>query len=119
MTKRILVVDDSNLMRHCIVKCLTDAGYQVVGKARDGYEAVEMYQQIRPDAVTMDITMRGKDGITAAKEILRMDPQASIIFYTLLDHPKMTASIQQLPVKKVIRKGNENDLLHALATMSW
>ncbi len=117
MSKRILVVDDSNLMRHRIVQCLSDAGYEVVAKAKDGNEAVELYQQWRPDAVTMDITMRGKDGITAAREILEWDPSASIILYTLLDTAAMAAQVAQLAVKKVVRKGDEADLLATLAAL--
>jgi two-component system, chemotaxis family, chemotaxis protein CheY len=118
MSKRILVVDDSGLMRHRIIKCLTDAGHEVVGKAKDGTEAVDLYRTLRPDVVTMDVTMRGKDGITAAMEILDLDGGASIIFYTLLDSPLMTERIQKVPVKKLVRKGDEVDLLHTLACLS-
>ncbi len=118
MSKRVLVVDDSNLMRHRIVQCLTDAGHNVVGKAKDGGEAIDLYRQLAPDVVTMDATMRGKDGITAAKEILAIDPMATIVFYTLLDAPHLTAQIEKLAVKKLIRKGDEHDLLQTLASMS-
>jgi two-component system chemotaxis response regulator CheY len=118
MTKRVLVVDDSNLMRHRIVQCLQEAGHDVVGKAKDGNEAVELYRQIRPDVVTMDITMRGKDGITAAQEILALDPRATIVFYTLLDVPNMVPQVSRVAVKKVIRKGDEADLLSTLASFA-
>ncbi len=118
MSKRVLVVDDSGLMRHRIVQCLTDAGHEVVGKAKDGSEAVDLYRTLRPDVVTMDVTMRGKDGITAAMEILDLDRSASIIFYTLLDSPLMTARIQKVPVKKLVRKGDEEELLHTLESMA-
>ena len=117
MSKRVLVVDDSNFMRHRMVQCLTEAGHQVVGKAKDGNEAVELYRQARPDVVTMDITMRGKDGITAAKDILASDPDATIIFYTLLDVSSLVERIQKLPVKDVIRKGDEATLLRTLSAM--
>jgi len=116
MSKRVLVVDDSNLMRHRISQCLEDAGHEVVGKAKDGEEAVELYQQVHPDVVTMDITMRGKDGITAAQEILSFDSKASIVFYTLLDTPSNLAErLDKISIKKLIRKGDEEDLLRALA----
>lgn len=118
MSKRVLVVDDSNLMRHRISQCLEDAGHRVVGKAKDGVEAVELYQQVHPDVVTMDITMRGKDGITAAQEILAFDSNASIVFYTLLDSlTNLSARLQEVTVKKLIRKGDEEDLLKTLASM--
>jgi len=113
--RRVLVVDDSNLMRHRIVQCLTSAGHEVVGKAKDGNEAVDLYLRVRPDVVTMDITMRGKDGITAAKEILAVDPTACIVFYTLLDTPDMAAQVQKVPVRKVVRKGDEEDLLRTVS----
>lgn len=118
MEKRILVVDDSNLMRHGICHCLSNAGHNVVGKAKDGVEAVELYRQLHPDIVTMDITMRGKDGITAAKEILALDPDAKIIFYTLLDNSHLAAQIERLAVKKVVRKGDEEDLLKTIAAVA-
>lgn len=117
MSKRILVVDDSNFMRHRMVQCLTEAGHQVVGKAKDGEEAVELYRQTKPDVVTMDITMRGKDGIAAAKDIFAWDADATIIFYTLLDAPNMVERIQKLPVKDVIKKGDEASLLRTLSAM--
>ena len=119
MSKRVLVVDDSNLMRHRISQCLEDAGHKVVGKAKNGEEAIELYQQVHPDVVTMDITMRGKDGITAAQEILASDPDASIVFYTLLDTPtNLSARLEKVTVKKLIRKGDEEDLLRTLASMA-
>jgi two-component system, chemotaxis family, chemotaxis protein CheY len=114
MSKRILVVDDSNLMRNRISQCLIDAGHEVVGKGKDGSEAVELYRQLHPDVVTLDVTMRGKDGIAAAREILQLDSRASIIFYTLLDIPNLSAQIQRIEVKRVIRKGDEGELLKAL-----
>jgi two-component system, chemotaxis family, chemotaxis protein CheY len=115
--KRVLVVDDSNLMRHCIAQCLAGAGYEVVGKAKDGNEAVDLYRQLLPDAVTMDVTMRGKDGIAAAREILQGHPGAAIIFYTLIDVPNLDKQMRELAVKSVVRKGDEAGLLQALAEL--
>ncbi len=114
MSKRIVVVDDSNLMRNRVSQCLADAGYEVVGKGKDGGEAVELYSLLKPDAVTLDITMRGKDGIAAAEEILKLDPKANIIFYTLLDIPNLAARMNSINARKVVRKGDEKDLLRTL-----
>lgn len=118
MSKRILVVDDSNLMRHRIIQCLTNAGYEIVGKAKDGDEAVELYRALKPEVVTMDVTMRGKDGITAAKEILTFDPKAAIILYTLLDTQNLAIDTNEVTIKKIIRKGDEDELLQTLASLS-
>jgi two-component system chemotaxis response regulator CheY len=114
MPKRILVVDDSNLLRNAISRCITDIGYEVVGKGKDGDEAVDLYRKLRPDVVTLDITMRGKDGITAAREILQFDSNAVIIFYTLLDIPDLAAKINGIGVRQIVRKGDEEELLRAL-----
>jgi two-component system chemotaxis response regulator CheY len=114
MSKRVLVVDDSNLLRNAISRCLTSAGHEVVGKGQNGDEAVLLYEKLRPDAVTLDVTMRGKDGIAAAEEILRLDPKAFIILYTLLDIPDLTARTSSIGVRDIIRKGDEEELLRVL-----
>ncbi|CAB50460.1 response regulator [Pyrococcus abyssi] len=79
---RILVVDDAAFMRMLLKKILTQAGHEVVGEASNGKEAVEKYKQLKPDLVTMDIVMPEMDGITAVKEIMKIDPNAKIIMIT-------------------------------------
>jgi chemotaxis response regulator CheB len=115
MPKNVLVVEDSNLMRHRIVQCLTNAGYNVVGKAKDGDEGITLYKELRPEAVTMDVTMRGKDGVTAAREILEYDPGAKIVMYTLLDPDTLGLEENRIAVKRVVKKGDEETLLETLA----
>ncbi len=79
---RVLVVDDAAFMRMLVKKILTQAGHQIVGEASNGKEAVEKYKQLKPDLVTMDIVMPEMDGITAVKEIMKIDPNAKIIMIT-------------------------------------
>ncbi len=67
MAHRILIVDDAAFMRMMIKDILTKNGYDVVGEAADGEQAVEKYRELHPDLVTMDITMPEMDGITALK----------------------------------------------------
>ena len=61
---RVLVVDDAAFMRKLVTDVVTDGGHEVVGQAATGIEAVERYQELRPDVTTLDITMPEKDGIT-------------------------------------------------------
>jgi two-component system chemotaxis response regulator CheY len=96
MGMRVLVVDDSGFMRKRIVEELRALGHSIVGEAKGGNEAVEMYRTLKPDLVTMDITMRDKDGITAAKEILTEDPKARIVFLTILKDEKYKAEAEKL-----------------------
>jgi len=77
--KRILIVDDAAFMRMMIKDIVSKNGYEVVGEAQNGVQALEMYAQFKPDIVTMDITMPEKDGISAVKDIMAMDSAAKVI----------------------------------------
>ncbi len=69
MANRILIVDDAAFMRMMIRDILSKNGYEVCGEANDGAQAIEKYKELRPDLITMDITMPEMDGIQALKEI--------------------------------------------------
>jgi two-component system chemotaxis response regulator CheY len=81
---RILVVDDAAFMRRLVIDALEDGGHEVVGEGGNGAEAVQRYQQLRPDAVTLDITMPEMDGLTALREIIAFDPAAKVIMCSAL-----------------------------------
>ena len=85
MTMRVLVVDDALYMRSMIRDILTNSGrFEVVGEAANGREAVERFQELRPDLVTMDIVMPELDGIEATREILGRNPGAVIVMVSAL-----------------------------------
>ncbi|MHC4455608.1 MAG: response regulator [Planctomycetota bacterium] len=111
MSKRILIVDDSSMMRKMISKILAPGGHTIVGEAKNGTEAVELYKSLKPDLVTMDITMRGMDGFTAAKEILNMDDKAQIIFLSNLDEDKYGQDAQRLGAVGYVNKHKSRELL--------
>mgnify|MGYP005925021727 CR=1 FL=1 len=71
---RILIVDDAAFMRMMLKDILTKGGFEIAGEAADGNEAVAKYNELKPDLVTLDITMPNKDGIQALKEIKAADP---------------------------------------------
>jgi len=81
---RILVVDDAAFMRKMVSDALTKGGHEVVGEASNGQEAVESFQALRPDIMTLDITMPEKDGLTALKEIMALDPSARVVMCSAL-----------------------------------
>ena len=81
---RVLVVDDAAFMRKLVSDVLTKGGHEVVGEAGDGVEAVAQYQALKPEVTTLDITMPEKDGLTALKEIIAIDPGARVIMCSAL-----------------------------------
>ncbi len=79
---KILIVDDSLIMRKNLERNLKILGHEIIGEAEDGQQSIDLYQSLNPDLVTMDITMQGMDGITAVKEIKAIDPDTNIIMVT-------------------------------------
>lgn len=79
MTIKVLVVDDAPFMRATIGKAITENGWVVAGEAGNGKEAIERFQEVHPDVVTLDITMPDMDGLTALKAIKQIDATARII----------------------------------------
>jgi len=85
LNPRVLIVDDALFMRSVIRDILQESGrYQVAGEASNGKEAVEKFNQLHPDLVTMDIVMPEIDGIQAVREILNADPAAKIVMCSAL-----------------------------------
>ena len=75
------MVDDAGLVRTRCRRLLTEHGYDVL-EAENGLEAVAKYKQLKPDAVLLDVTMPEMDGITALKEIRKLDPEANVVMVT-------------------------------------
>ncbi|VDG76505.1 ethanolamine two-component response regulator [Actinobaculum suis] len=76
---QILVVEDESLIRLDIVETLEDAGYEVIGEAGSGDDAITLAAELEPEVVVMDVKMPGKDGITAAKEIMENQNTAVVM----------------------------------------
>jgi len=79
---KILIVDDSLIMRKNLTRNIESIGHHVAAEAIDGQESIELYQASPPDLVTMDITMPGMDGISAVEKIKQIDPDTKIIMIT-------------------------------------
>jgi two-component system, chemotaxis family, chemotaxis protein CheY len=84
MAKRVLVVDDAIFMRDIIKDIFASGGFEVVGEASNGVEAVQRYKELKPDLTTMDLVMPFKNGIEATREILRGDPKAVVVMCSAL-----------------------------------
>ena len=92
MKKRLLIVDDSSIMRSTIQKSLSSYEIEIVGQAANGVEALKLVETERPDVITLDITMPEMDGITCLEEIINIKPDTSVMIITALSD-KLTGLI--------------------------
>lgn len=109
MAQRILIVDDAAFMRMMIKDILTKNGFEVIGEAQDGAQAIEKYKELNPDLVTMDITMPEMDGITALKEIKQVNADAKIIMCSAMGQQAMVIDAIQAGAKDFIVKPFQAD----------
>jgi two-component system, chemotaxis family, chemotaxis protein CheY len=84
MTKRVLVVDDAIFMRTMLKDIFSSGGFEVVGEAANGIEAVDKFKELKPDLTTMDVVMPFKSGVDATREIIKSDGNALIIMCSAL-----------------------------------
>ncbi len=104
MTNRVLVVDDAAFMRMMIKDILSKNGYEVAGEAGNGADALAQYTTLRPDVVTMDITMPEVDGIQGLKSIKALDPSAKVIMCSAMGQQAMVIEAIQAGAKDFIVK---------------
>jgi two-component system, chemotaxis family, chemotaxis protein CheY len=100
----VLVVDDALFMRTALTNMLEEWGLQVVGQGANGKEAVALYEQLKPDLVTMDLTMPVMSGIEALKIIRQQDPNAKIIMITALGQQRIIVDAIENGAKDFITK---------------
>jgi len=100
----ILIVDDAAFMRGSLKYIVESVGHSVVGMAKDGQEALELYTKLKPDVVTLDILMKGMDGISALKAIIEEDPKAKVILVTAIGQEEKQEEARNLGACGYIRK---------------
>lgn len=117
MGYRILLVDDALVIRLMLTKILTSAGYSIAGEAGDGLEAVEKYKKLKPDLVTMDVTMPHMSGIDAVRAIKAYDPAARIIMCSAMGQEAMVReAIEAGALDYIIKPFDREKVLAAVAS---
>ncbi len=111
-SKRVLVVDDSVFMRDIIKDIFAAGGFEVVGEAGNGVEAVEKFKDLKPDLVTMDLVMPYRNGIDATREILRQDQRALVVMCSALGQETMVMeAIEAGAVDFIVKPPRAEDVL--------
>ena len=101
---KVLIVDDTAFMRKLLKNILFGAGYDIAGEAENGKQAVELYKELNPDVVTMDIVMPEMNGIDALKQIKSMDKEAKVVMCTAIGQEKIVNTAIKLGAKGYIIK---------------
>ncbi|WP_096437754.1 response regulator [Alteribacter populi] len=112
---RLLITDDAAFMRMSLKQIVTNAGYEVVGEAENGKEAVELYEEMKPDLVTMDITMPEMNGIEALKEIKEKHPNARVLMCSAMGQQAMVVdAIKHGAIDFIVKPFDEVRIREAL-----
>ncbi|NLK97360.1 MAG: response regulator [Epulopiscium sp.] len=109
--KKVLIVDDTMFIRGSLKLILERNGFEVVGEAEDGYDAVKMYKTLKPDIVTMDITMPGMDGIESLRRIKEFDKSANVVMITALGQESLVKESVLLGAKGFIIKPFDEEMI--------
>jgi two-component system, chemotaxis family, chemotaxis protein CheY len=104
VSNTVLVCDDAIFMRTMISDILQQSGFEVVGEAETGLEAVAQYRKLKPDLVTMDIVMPDMGGIDAVREITKFDPNARILMCSAMGQQALVVEAIQAGAKDFVVK---------------
>lgn len=119
MAKTVLIIDDTAFMRMTLKNVLEKHGYEVVGEADDGVQAIELFRELKPALVTMDITMPKMNGITAIQEIMKINPHAKIIVVSAMGQKSVIIEALNAGAKDFIVKPFQPDrIVEALHKVS-
>jgi len=102
--QRVLIVDDSPIMRQMLVKIFSDEGFEVVGEAADGEEAITLFEELRPDLTTLDIVMPKMRGIEVLEQIMAKYPESKVIMASSVSDARTVMHCLKMGAKQYITK---------------
>ncbi|WP_159881892.1 response regulator [Paenibacillus puerhi] len=110
---RVLIVDDAAFMRAIIGSMMKDLGHEVVGEAANGLEALQKYALLKPDLVTLDITMPEMDGVEALRNIMMQDSSAKVLMCSAMGQQGMVIEAIKLGAKDFLVKPVQKERMHS------
>lgn len=117
-TKKLLIVDDSNIIRSKIARSLSEFGVEIVGLAANGRDAVVRFEKTRPDLVTMDLTMPEMDGLECIRELRKIDPKVRILVVSALaDKSDAIQALMQGAQGFLCKPFSEDELTEAISEL--
>lgn len=108
---RLLVADDAMIIREIIKDTAKAAGWEIAGEAANGAQAVEKFQELRPDVITLDMVMPEYDGMYALRAILEQDPKARVLVVSALDQRQVLKEAFKLGAADFIVKPFDKKML--------
>lgn len=113
---KILIIDDSRTSRRVLRNLLSENGHEVIGEASDGQDGYEKYIELKPDVVTLDITMPVLDGLGSLEKILTYDDKAKVIMVTAAGQKeKMVSAIKLGAVEFIQKPFDKNQILDVIS----
>ena len=94
-SKRVIVCDDSKVIRMLVRDLLERDGWEVVAEAADGGEAIEFYKELKPEAMTLDLVMHDTNGLSVLEKVRQFDPLAKIVILSAVTHPEVVSQAMQ------------------------
>lgn len=112
---KIVIVDDSKFLRITLSNILKKANHEIVGEGENGLQAIQLYKELQPDILTLDLTMPEMGGLEALREIKKEFPFANVIICSALGHQKMVVkSIKSGAADFIVKPFDEERVLLAV-----
>jgi two-component system chemotaxis response regulator CheY len=111
--KKVLVVDDAAFMRITIKNMLSKNGFEIAGEAENGLQAIQKCSELKPDIITLDITMPEVSGIDALREIMKINPQTAVIMVSAMGQESMVKEAVMLGAKGFVVKPFKEEVIMA------
>lgn len=115
---KILIVDDSRTSRRMLRNILTESGHEIIGEAENGQIGYEKFLELKPDIVTMDITMPVLDGLGALQKIMASDSKARVVMITSASQKQKIITAVKFGASEFIQKPFQPEtIVHAITTI--
>ncbi|HEY5585767.1 MAG TPA: response regulator [Ruminiclostridium sp.] len=112
---KVLVVDDSPFILKAVKRALEPNGFEIVGHGENGKLGLALYQQLKPDIITLDVTMPVMDGLETAKALFQIDPSVKIIMLSAMGDDDLILSAKKIGINNFISKPFKADELVKMA----